>query len=386
MTRTLYYEDTYRKECDALVTSVDGDRVVLDQTVCYPEKGGQPGDKGWINSCRIIDTQWDGEGTICHRVENPSFHAGEKVRVTLDWDHRYYFMKVHTAQHMVSGILFNRFRIGTLAVHDGEDVMTVETDQEAIGESVCEELEDAVNQAIREGHPVHYEVLSRAEAEARHLRRPIKVHQETGIRLVVVEGVDTIACGGIHVANTREIGSFVYAGQEKMRGHVRLIFHVGPAADREIRFNRSLVRQLCALHSATSDTLLAVEKSEKEKEHALKAETAKLRKALAREAWQRIPAGVVTLDITGQPYALSDLAETMEGDEDRALCAVQKREEGLGWLMIFTGSWRSFDFISHRSALLASSQGKGGGRPPVYQGMAKGEADVLFSAFRAVLS
>jgi alanyl-tRNA synthetase len=66
------------------------------------------------------------------------------------------------------------------------------------------------------------------------MRRSIKVEGD-GVRLVVVDDVDTVACGGLHVANTAEIELLHYYGQEKIRGHIRLIFTVGQVAREEIR-------------------------------------------------------------------------------------------------------------------------------------------------------
>jgi Ser-tRNA(Ala) deacylase AlaX len=49
MTKALYLEDSYQRECDALVVSVkDGKYVVLNQTIFYPKGGGQPCDTGMI--------------------------------------------------------------------------------------------------------------------------------------------------------------------------------------------------------------------------------------------------------------------------------------------------------------------------------------------------
>jgi len=49
VTKALYLEDSYLKECDATVVLVsDGKYVILDQTVFYPKGGGQPWDTGKI--------------------------------------------------------------------------------------------------------------------------------------------------------------------------------------------------------------------------------------------------------------------------------------------------------------------------------------------------
>ncbi len=52
---------------------------------------------------KFDDTQSDREG-IYHVCNNCNFEVGDSVCIKLDWNYRYTFMKVHTAQHLVSGI------------------------------------------------------------------------------------------------------------------------------------------------------------------------------------------------------------------------------------------------------------------------------------------
>jgi misacylated tRNA(Ala) deacylase len=44
MTRAVFHEDSYRTELRSVVKAVGDDWVELDQTIFYPEGGGQPGD------------------------------------------------------------------------------------------------------------------------------------------------------------------------------------------------------------------------------------------------------------------------------------------------------------------------------------------------------
>lgn len=94
MTKALYLNDSYQKECDATVVSVkEGKFVVLDQTIFYPKGGGQPCDTGKIlkgnDSCNVV---YVGKfaGEISHEIDRENFlHEDDKVHCVLNWDRRY---------------------------------------------------------------------------------------------------------------------------------------------------------------------------------------------------------------------------------------------------------------------------------------------------------
>ena len=62
MTEELFRADSYIRDCDAIVESVEDRGIRLDRTVFYPTGGGQPGDTGSISwpagSAAIVDTRY----------------------------------------------------------------------------------------------------------------------------------------------------------------------------------------------------------------------------------------------------------------------------------------------------------------------------------------
>ncbi len=390
--KPIYYEEPYQRTLRAVVTAITEKGVVLDKTICYPEGGGQAGDRGTIAGKPLLDTIKDDEYTIYHQVQDPDFSVGNIVEIVLDWEHRYHYMQMHTAQHVASGLLFHHFGVATVSVHQGERILTIETDQKEIPLSVCYDLEDLVNQSVREAKPVSYEVHTQQSAQALDLRRSIKVESD-GVRLVVVDDIDTVACGGLHVANTKEIDLFHYAGQEMIRGHVRLIFTIGAIAREEIRRKERNIEQLGALFSSPVEDLLEIATKAVTQSASDKSALKKCNECLAFLELEKQIAGApvkvetpVVLWEVENDLSLKAIGKAATSFENLALCAVQQSGEQVFWLIALVGEASTLlNFSKQRQNLLSSIAGKGGGKPPLYQGVGTGEGLILLKTFKDLL-
>ncbi len=386
--RPIYYEEPYRTTLVSRVAEVRSDGVVLEETICYPEGGGQGGDRGTIGGAPLLDTTKAKDGAILHHVEDAPFGEGDEVEILLDWDRRYHFMRLHTAQHMASGILHNEFSIPTVSVHLGERIMMIECGTEEVSRETAYRVEDEVNRRITENRAVDAVLFDRAGAEALGLRRSIKVGGDS-IRLVTVEGVDTIACGGLHVAHTSEIGRFLYMGQERIRGHVRLIFTVGETAVEEIRKRSEAIDELTALFSAPVEELVETAA------HALRTAQSE-RSQLAHTEARLASLLLAQLAGSGEEVLLWQVEETIGVKEigqatgehdDLLLCAVKAEEGRFIWLIAAKGRGAErFDFMKNRAALFEGFEAKGGGRPPLYQGSGAGVAAEFLTRFRELVN
>ncbi len=103
-------ELNYIRKFSAHVVERGPNYVVLDRTAFYAEGGGQPFDTGnmeWKGgSTRVLDVVKEG-GEVRHHVrEIPPI---DDVRAEVDWDRRHAHMRMHTAQHLLSGLAFQRF-------------------------------------------------------------------------------------------------------------------------------------------------------------------------------------------------------------------------------------------------------------------------------------
>lgn len=235
-TEQLYLTDSYLKECEAEVLEVnDGKFVVLDKTLFYATSGGQPHDTG------VIARESDGEefrviyvgkfnGEISHEVDKEGLKEGDKVKCKIDWDRRYKFMKLHTATHIFSEVLYqDSGALVTGGQLDSEksrmDFALQEYDLEKIKSYV-----DRANEIISQGLDVSVEFLPREEAmklpQVSKLAMGLPEDFRT-VRIVRIGDFDTQADGGTHVKNTNEIGKIEFIkcdnkGKNNRRVYYRL--------------------------------------------------------------------------------------------------------------------------------------------------------------------
>jgi len=349
-----YYDEPYLREYDSRVAEVTEKGLVLEATIAYAEGGGQPGDRGCINGVPFTNTIHEGEH-ILHLMDASSFSKGDEVRIVLDWKHRYEYMQQHTAQHLLSGLMFSKFGIGTLAVHQGEDILTIETDREDIPEETLYQIEDEANRAICENHRVYYLELSHTEAEALGMRRSIKV--EGDVRVVVIEDVDRIACGGLHTGTTGEIGEISYAGAEQIRGHVRTIWRTAERARNERRANAQTIKELSKQLSSPRDGLVSSVSALSEQISNLKYQLVRMEKSIAESTLAK-----------GEKVFLSavPLSSYQDITVDRSYAALYQNGDKLNWLVRTENPEVFRNFRAH----FAQVGAKGGGRGPLYQGSA----------------
>ncbi|MBL4693501.1 MAG: alanyl-tRNA editing protein [Magnetovibrio sp.] len=209
MTRELFREDSYLKQCKALVTEISEHGITLDQTVFYPKGGGQPGDVGTLafsgNQVGIVDTL-KGETGIVHVLEPGAVlpKVGDQVTVELDWDRRHKLMRTHTCLHLLCALVDGDVNGGQI----GELKSRLDFNIPANPDKVA--LNDALNKLIAADLPLTFSWITDAELDASpDLVRTMSVQPPRGsgrIRMVNVQATDFQPCGGTHVNSTGEIG------------------------------------------------------------------------------------------------------------------------------------------------------------------------------------
>ena len=121
-TKPIYFEPTLELQCNATVQSIeqaenfkqpDCHVVILDQTVCHPQGGGQPFDTGIISgddssSFEILDARMDRDTECIHHIgkfTNGLFSVGDVVKIKINQEKRLLYSQLHTAGHLVDASL-----------------------------------------------------------------------------------------------------------------------------------------------------------------------------------------------------------------------------------------------------------------------------------------
>jgi len=231
VTKALYLEDSYRRECDATVVSVkDGKYIVLDQTIFYPKGGGQPWDTGKIiKENEVYNVVFVGKfsGEVSHEVDRAGLREGDQVHCALNWKRRYRLMRSHTAAHAFASLLCT----GTHALVTGnqleEDKIRFDFSLEKYDREILNKYIDEANELFRKNVAVESYELPKEEA----LKIPGVIKMAKALppdipklRIVEIVGVDKQADGGTHVKNLREVGQIKLLKTQNKGKHNRRVY------------------------------------------------------------------------------------------------------------------------------------------------------------------
>lgn len=244
----LYDEMPYVTKFEAVIVDISNDVIILDQTLFFPEEGGQECDLGTINGIKVKDVQIK-DGIIYHTVKKHHFHIGDHVTGIIDWERRYSFMQNHSGEHLLSGIVHSLYGYDNVSFHLNNEEGTVEYSGPI---EDFDTLEEKVNRAIYENKEIHCfypEDVNKLEYRSKkEIKGPI--------RIVEIEDYDICACCAPHVKSTGEIGVFkILKSMNTSRG-TRFTFVCGMRAYKRFREDFKQLEALYHLFSSNQKTLL----------------------------------------------------------------------------------------------------------------------------------
>jgi Ser-tRNA(Ala) deacylase AlaX len=217
MTKLLYLEDFNLLDVDAKVVEVLEENgrivVVLDQTVFYPQGGGQPYDQGIIESLNakfLVEEVRFLEGVVKHigKFEHGVFQKGETVQCKVDGVRRALNSQLHSAGHVVemAVVKLGLTWIPGKGYHfpDGPYVEYTGSLEGIDKEKLKIDFERACNEFVSEGRKTELRFMPKSEMSSVCHFVPDYI-PEGKPACVVLFGDFGVPCGGTHVSNLSEI-------------------------------------------------------------------------------------------------------------------------------------------------------------------------------------
>lgn len=255
----LYDKNAYEVEFDGTVLACEkaegknavGYQLILDQTLFFPEEGGQSPDQGTIANSKVLDVQIK-KGVIYHLVDAP-LEVGAKVHGCVDWTHRFNNMQQHSGEHIFSGLVHQNYGYDNVGFHLSDQIVTMDFNGILTAEQVAE-IETKANQVIISNRPIQVTYPTKEELAVLDYRSKIEI--EGQVRIVTIPDVDVCACCAPHVRLTGEIGLLKVMSLQNYKGGVRISILCGFRALEEFRAKNAVLSELSSALSANQDSMV----------------------------------------------------------------------------------------------------------------------------------
>ncbi|CUU78797.1 alanyl-tRNA synthetase [Campylobacter hyointestinalis] len=235
--------------------------VMLDSTPFYAQSGGQCGDIGLLGEDQVLDTKkYFGLNLSTIEAKN-SIKIGDTVLCEVSLD-RLEIRRHHSATHLLHAALRNV--LGTSVAQAGSSVEANKlrfdfSHPKPVTKEELEKIENFVNEAILKGAKAKTEIMDIEEAKKSGAIALFGEKYADKVRVLTL-GPSKELCGGTHVENLNEIGSFFIVRESGVSAGVRRIEAVCSKAALELskEFRKEINDIKDSLKGA--DPLLAIKK------------------------------------------------------------------------------------------------------------------------------
>ncbi|MDE1767861.1 MAG: hypothetical protein KGH64_03080 [Candidatus Micrarchaeota archaeon] len=237
-TKLIYLENYELLDCKANIIEVANKdnriTIFLDQTIFYPQGGGQPYDKGVISSNSskfIVEEVRFIDGVVHHmgRFEHGSFSSNEVVECFVDKERCILNSKLHSAGHVVdyavSKIKSAWIPIKGYHFPEGPYVEYEGSSDETDKEKLRSDIEIACNQTLKENIKPKLLFINKGEMASICRHVPENMPENKPSR-VVVFGDFGVPYGGTHVSSLSDIGHITIRNIKAKAGNVRVGYDI----------------------------------------------------------------------------------------------------------------------------------------------------------------
>ncbi len=241
--------------------------VMFDKTPLYAQSGGQCGDSGEIKEYGVvIDTKKFFDLNLSHVELDKKLSVGDEVKVMVD-ESRKEIAKHHSATHILQSALKK-----VLGEHIAQAGSLVERDRlrfdfshpKAMSSEEIEKVEDFVNSVIFKGIEEETKIMNVDDAKKSGAMALFGEKYGDEVRVVSFGDVSVELCGGTHVKNSANIGSFFIVKESGVSAGVRRIEAICGKSAYEYAKKLRETLQRAKLEVKHKDLFVGIEKLKKE--------------------------------------------------------------------------------------------------------------------------
>ena len=281
--------------------------VLLDKTPLYARSGGQCGDTGFVGKNEVLDTtKHFGLNLAQIKVKEP-LKVGQSVEVKVNESARLQTRRHHSATHLLHAAL-RKF----LGEHIAQAGSSVEPNRlrfdfshpKPVTSQELEQIESWVNAQIQKGAKAKTEIMDINSAKNSGAIALFGEKYGEMVRVLTL-GESKEFCGGTHVENINEIGSFFITKESGVSAGVRRIEAI--CADSATQYTNELRHELgeCEIELKNADLLSAIKKLKAE----LKAAKDELKNASSNSSLE-------SFDIKGAKVVISEFGGDIKSKID----------------------------------------------------------------------
>lgn len=281
--------------------------ALLDKTPLYARSGGQCGDTGFVGKNEVLDTtKHFGLNLAQIKVKEP-LKVGENVEVKVNESARLQTRRHHSATHLLHAAL-RKF----LGEHIAQAGSSVEPNRlrfdfshpKPVTSQELEQIESWVNAQIQKGAKAKTEIMDIESAKNSGAIALFGEKYGEMVRVLTL-GESKEFCGGTHVENINEIGSFFITKESGVSAGVRRIEAI--CASSATQYTNELRHELgeCEIELKNADLLSAIKKLKAE----LKAAKDELKNASSNSSLE-------SFDIKGAKVVISEFGGDIKSKID----------------------------------------------------------------------
>lgn len=370
------YETTFLASVLECKKEEKGYAVVLDQTLFFPEEGGQSPDKGEINGLEVLDVQVENQ-VITHWVKE-ELTPGTNVTAHIDWEHRFSNMQQHSGEHIFSGTVSRWFGLDNVGFHLSDQIVTMDFNGVLTLKQI-EQVEEEVNRIISSN--IEITVTYPTKETLENLEYRSKKEIDGQIRIVTIGEYDVCACCAPHVRRTGEIGLLKVMNVSNYKGGVRVSILCGKRALLEYREKAKILGELTNLLTTGEDRLVDTISKQKSLLQTQKQELSQIKTQLLQEKVKEIPTEQKDVLLFEKNIEVGVLRNVINGlvEIHEGYCGIFIEQEN-GYQFII-GS-KNLDCKEIAKKIKETLNGKGGGSPQMIQGSVLASQEQILAIFK----